>query len=372
MSSSGAHDNPLTNTALDLVKPGLSNVSSLELAAIELYAQILLSRAHFLLFNAVRADVAAEEDVFHQGKAALEEAEALCMSGEYSVNHALVAHCWYIRGFLADVGGDEENAVTCFLRATRMDEKYKIYKRVQWHLHRQEDAAETAEMWDTHGSDIGGWKDKGSRKFEDTRDKPPSSLFEMPEHPRDSVLWDLLMKDLQENPGEVSKQTSGSDASASAHVDLDGILNTLRIAPARSHQSYGKNEDSDHQRSRLRNHSVPSLLESPAEHAKKEQQDRDHAVQRVQQSALSARTRRPSKELALLSDTPGIAELKARLTPESLEKRLQHPPVLSLVTQTTRRQSVTNLPSPALPSPLRMVSLIDEDEDEGKPSVKAD
>ncbi|KIX08217.1 uncharacterized protein Z518_02873 [Rhinocladiella mackenziei CBS 650.93] len=303
-----------------------NDVSTFELTAIELYAEVLLSRAHFLFFNSIRGDIGSRgPSLFHEGKGALEEAETLCMSGQYSVSTESVAKCWYVRGFLADVTRDNDNAVYYFRKAIELDEKYKNLKRVRWHLQRQEDMTELEDMWDDMGSLMGSWtSSKGQTDLSLENEMAASRLVRSHESFRNSALFERLMRDVQETlskprPLDVSNmsptQSSYSTPLAtpqsanSARVDFDGFIEKLKNDPIHRHASRETHAAFSKIEGYCARDTVFPLRDHRQEQAKAEADDRQRALSETRESALSAPTRRPSHEEALLSDTPSISEL---------------------------------------------------------------
>ena len=148
MSTYATHGGSVTDTTsddeLDLYKA--------ELLAVELHANVLLNRAHFL-FSTSRCDIERVEDMCTRGRDALDEAEDLCMSHKYPVNELLQAKCWFVRGFLADLTRDRSSAWQCFQEALQLDDGYRNVRTVQRYLNRHADEEEMADMWSDTGSE---------------------------------------------------------------------------------------------------------------------------------------------------------------------------------------------------------------------------
>ncbi|KAI1624927.1 hypothetical protein EDD37DRAFT_370957 [Exophiala viscosa] len=160
MSTYGTQDGSVTDTMsddeLDLYKGGL--------LAVELHANVLLNRAHFL-FSTSRCDVERAEDMCTRGRAALDEAEDLCMSHKYPVSRLLQAKCWFVRGFLADLTRDRSSAWQCFQEALKLDDGYRNVRTVQRYLNRHADEEEMADMWsDTNSDAANSWPSSRAAK----------------------------------------------------------------------------------------------------------------------------------------------------------------------------------------------------------------
>jgi tetratricopeptide (TPR) repeat protein len=350
-------------------------ISQIELAAIELYAEILLSRAHFLFFTAVGKNLALDAEKLEQGKAALEKAEKLCMSGDYPVGNSLMAKCWYLRGFLADIDGDLDNAVACFTEAARTDDKFGKFQRVQWVLHHQEDAALMPNAWNSEGSPYGGASNanggRSSISVEDMKRLAHASL-ESNQSWRSSVLWNKLLEEVQDvqdqsppdlpsSPPLAAHQSLGSD-----RLDFDAILANLGSTPPRRHESPEWEGIVHTIQTRTERNPVVALLDGKRAQAIQAHmaQKRTGVTAKDSAPSPSMLPPRPLNEEALLSDTPSISELDTTFTALPVDSSIS-PLKLSINTHASRRSSVsTKMGSPSSPSPLRKASLIGDLDDE--------
>ncbi|EHY52600.1 hypothetical protein HRR83_006907 [Exophiala dermatitidis] len=272
MSTTDGDNGPSSGTLSASRFANAGGASSLEQRLIELYVQTLLSRAHLAFFISACDDTDVQEDSFHQGKAALEEAERLCMSRERPLNSLLVAKCWFVRGFLADVCGEHESALRSFQQAVELDDTYKELKRVQWHFQRDEDSQGFSDGWDSSSStwshEVSRAKSgsSGTRREMHEMSDATSSLGnrQSPGTPlrnsklaysssssvsRESVLFKELLRDVSQahlerlrdslsvSPPDIARQpfespqvnVRGSDSPG--RVDFDGIMEQLRNAP---------------------------------------------------------------------------------------------------------------------------------------------
>ncbi|EXJ84528.1 hypothetical protein A1O3_05197 [Capronia epimyces CBS 606.96] len=374
-------------------KGNIPKPSTLRQDSVELYAEILLSRAHSAFFMSATDYREARQDSFHQGKAALEEAERLCMSGEQTAKKRLIAKCWYVRGFLADVCGDNEHAAKHFQQAVELDESYKRLERVQLHLQCLEDAEQVGDMRDS-ASFLGGWESPSSTQCSS---KHTLSTVDS----RESVLWGQLMRDVSQarsklQPQDVSTPSSPSTISrpitstpvgsprsvSSGRLDMDAIIEKLQNAPAHSRKaSVGAKATQEPEgplptkalfssgnplitkppRDPVKNRDENARLAALVEGAKTNRLEREHALQKANtdslerehaiQLALATLTgRRPSGEETLLSDTPSVSELD---TTAGAPQHIVRPLRLPLDTRINRRLSTSYTVSPTSPSPLR-------------------
>ncbi|EXJ75109.1 uncharacterized protein A1O5_01805 [Cladophialophora psammophila CBS 110553] len=380
------HGYSVNGTATDLPENKFSPESdrrlegnSLENAALELYADISLSRAHFLLFNSDRDDVGAQENLFDRGKEVLEEAVLLCFSGQYSVSKALVGKCWYLRGFLADVSGDDENALRCFIQATNLDENYKTLQRVRWHLQRQEDV-ELFEAWDEPDQPIEtidieyrlGEPDSAN-DMAPTTSTPSSDRSNF----RQSDLYHYLMydinhKDLKEGQllecDPLAVTTSyrlqhlppiATPYNANLMDSVDALVQEIINGPGAATRA---SRDTHDALKGFKNSPVkdPFLvrLEDSKKKAKMEADDRIRHIQEARARQSSAHSRRLSGPEILLSDTPSISEEHSPIT--HAEDGTASRPKLLINTRGTRRRSTSSKSSrgsPGLLSPLRKTFL---------------
>ncbi len=122
--------------------------SPLERRAVEMYCDVLLGHAHFLFFNSKRVkDTTSSVDLYAQGKKILDEAEATCMKGKHPMSDQVIAKCWYVRGFRADIDRNKENAASYFEQAVEFDKFYETLKRVRHYQHREGDEEEIDGYW---------------------------------------------------------------------------------------------------------------------------------------------------------------------------------------------------------------------------------
>ncbi|KAL2438704.1 hypothetical protein ABEF95_013137 [Exophiala dermatitidis] len=273
MSTTDSDNGPSSGTLSASRSANAGGASTLEQRLIELYVQTLLSRAHLAFFISACDDTDVHEDSFHQGKAALEEAERLCMSRERPLNSLLVAKCWFVRGFLADVCGEHGSALRSFQQAVELDDTYKELKRVQWHFQRDEDSQGFSDGWDSSSSTWSLEVSRAKSGSSETRGEMhemsdvTSSLRnrQSPGTPlrnsklaysssssavsRESVLFKELLRDVSQahlerlrdslsvSPPDIARQpfespqvnVRGSDSPG--RVDFDGIMEQLRNAP---------------------------------------------------------------------------------------------------------------------------------------------
>ncbi|KIW98075.1 uncharacterized protein Z519_01659 [Cladophialophora bantiana CBS 173.52] len=353
--------------------------NSLENAALELYADILLSRAHFLLFNSDHDDVSARENLFDRGKEVLEEAVLLCLSGQYSVSKALVGKCWYLRGFLADVSGDDENALRCFIQATNLDENYKSLQRVRWHLRRHEDVG-LFEAWDE--PDLPAeTRDIEYRSGEPDSDNDTAPTTSTPSSDRSNfrqsdlyhyLMYDINHKDMKEGPlleGDSPPVTTSyhlhhlppiaTPYNATMMDSVDALVQEIINGPGAATRASRETHEA---LKGFRNSPVkdPFLvrLEDSKKKAKMEAEDRMRHIQEARARLSSAHSRRLSGPEILLSDTPSIREEHTPIT--HAEDGAAAPPKLLINTRGIRRPSTSSKSSgrsPGLLSPLRKTFL---------------
>ncbi|ETI21208.1 hypothetical protein G647_07553 [Cladophialophora carrionii CBS 160.54] len=400
--------------------------SWIESGAVELYCQALLSRAHFLFFNSIPEDVDFRTDLFIQGKETLEQAEALCMSDRYSVSEQLMAKCWYIRGFLADVGGDRRGAADCFEQATRLDANnmYANLKRVRWYRQWQENGQELGDMW---SSDIDRPSERGRPLFHhalgevEPNDGLTRAGTSNSHDSRNSALFDFLKLDITSRP---RPQDSRSREAAPTPLPLPLPQPTMPTTPTTLHHS-PPIETPPHARAfGAVDLFMKQLIEEPSKAIRRAseethkilmqhvnspekdasllaaaREDRRRAMQEAaareqikrlreqletrRESTAKKTIRRPSRPLAdeaLLSDTPGIGELDTRFTVGDRSAGSPISPIsptLRINTRGVRKSSTPGTPSsgpsgPSGPSsPLRQSAFpVDVDEEEeGQQSV---
>jgi hypothetical protein len=136
-------------------------LAKLERTAKELQIDALLSYAHMLVFNSLRPyDVRYDHmvgdqnkfeeraaELFLEGKARLDEADALCGS---EASSRLEAKRLYVRGFMSDARRERFNAGNCFEKAADLDGvRYRNLQRVKWYLDRKQNEDELARMFDS-------------------------------------------------------------------------------------------------------------------------------------------------------------------------------------------------------------------------------
>ncbi|OCT44883.1 hypothetical protein CLCR_05893 [Cladophialophora carrionii] len=387
--------------------------SWIESGAVELYCQALLSRAHFLFFNSIPEDVEFRTDLFIQGKEALEEAEALCMSDRYSVSDRLMAKCWYIRGFLADVSGDRPGAADCFEQATRLDANnmYTTLKRVRWYRQWQENDQELGDMW---SSDIDQSSERGRPLFHHPLGEVESSDGLMragtsnSHEFRNSALFDFLKLDITSRPRpqdsrsrEVATTVTTSPqpttpktpttlhhsppietpphARASGAVDLfmkqliEEPSKAIRRASEETHKILMQHVNSPEKDASLLAAAREDRRRAMQEAAEREQIKRLREQLETRRESTAKKTiRRPSRpwaDEALLSDTPGIGELDTRFTVGDRSAGSPVSPTLRINTRGVRKSSTPGTPSSGPSSPLRQSAFppdVDEEEKEGQ------
>ncbi|OAL23706.1 hypothetical protein AYO20_10911 [Fonsecaea nubica] len=353
---------------------------ALESVAIELYAETLLSRAHLLLVNSTNDDVDTQEDPFDRSREALVEAESLCFAGQHPVSDALVAKCWYIRGCLADVCGDDENASRCFIETTNLDESYKSLERVKWYLQRQHDLEDVFGRWsgskDLVLSPIGGYHLGGLDSENESSLITPSPSPSMSDF-RQSELYQFLMYDIKHKTVKESRP-SADDLSPVSPLHQPHHLPPIatpqkapstdkvdQLVQKKIHSPGGRKRASPKTREALKgseNSPVRDLFLLQVEECQKkamvaeEERRRQIREDRTRQSV--AHSRRLSGGEALLSDGLSIAGLDTTTAPAENGAALTGK--LTINTRGIRRQSISSKSSdrsPALPSPLRKASL---------------
>ncbi|EXJ55650.1 hypothetical protein A1O7_08579 [Cladophialophora yegresii CBS 114405] len=391
--------------------------SWIESGAVELYCQALLSRAHFLFFNSIPEDVDFRMDLFLQGKEALEEAEASCQSNRYSVSDQLMAKCWYIRGFLADVSGNRPSAAACFEHATRLDgQMYANLKRVRWYRQWQEDAQELGDMWSKF-SDLDRFSERSQQPLHHGLGEVESNEgltrvgTSNSHETRHSVLFNFLKRDITNRPRPQDSRSreypvtpppqATTPTSSLTHSPpivtpphargfgaVDLFMKQLIEEPSRA-----KRRASEETHKLLMQHvnspeKDASLLAAARENRRRAIQEaaereqiqrlREQLELRRESTAKKKNIRRPSRQVAdeavLLSDTPGIGELDCtRFTAGTIHRSAVSPisPVsptdaLRINTHGIRRLSTTPAsPSPGPSSPLRKSALPIEVEEVG-------
>ncbi|KIW33822.1 uncharacterized protein PV07_00642 [Cladophialophora immunda] len=345
---------------------------SLENVALELYTEILLGRAHLLLFSSGRDDVSAQDNLFDRGKEVLEEAVSLCFSGQHPVSKALVAKCWYMKGFLADVSRDDENALSCFIQATDLDDSYKSLERVRWHLRRREDLEELFEAWDhpdgPFESQIDGYR-LGEPDSDHDAAATPSSPTATTPNSRHSQLYEFLMSDINNTDLKVHEPAPGDSSSvfspyqphhlppiATPHKAfltdrVDQLVQEKINGPGAERRASQETREAlkESQYSPVRD---PFLLrvEENKKKAKLEAEERMHHIRAARARQSSAYSRRLSGQDPPLSDGLSIA---LEDVPGSARR-------LTINTRGIRRLSTSSKSSdhsPTLPSPLRKASL---------------
>ncbi|KAK5456128.1 hypothetical protein LTS15_005447 [Exophiala xenobiotica] len=351
-------------------------VSAYELLVIELYAETLLSRAHFLFFLTALADTPPQKrDILYQdGIAALEEAEALCMSGRYSVSSDMEAKYWFVKGFLAQSGGDDRNATEYYVKAKEINGSYEAFEGARKLLHRSGDDLEMDDMWGQADSDSGSLDGLGA-VLRDLASKPlhlpPLPLVDAEQARPDSLLFTYLYGRVKEPAGlgeaaEVKDSTTGNVSSPSPPLNViqsrsfskDNVTKTvekLMNVPPRRRPSADR-----HQIPTPVHHSSESIrprLEKEKEQAAKESKERNEIL-RARLETKPAHTDTSTHEETLLSDTPSVTNLVASVR-ESVPQVVPSPSKPKLNIQATRRLSVSNKSaqaSPTTPSPLRNAS----------------
>lgn len=312
------------------------------------------------------------------------------MSDECCIRDKLLAKCNYIRGFLADISGDEDTALRCFLEATEQEKRYGDLGRVAWYLQRHGDANGLVEMW---------WKESSSSLGQDAVDELAEYTRRSKEQQTQSqrssrdILWTGLLHEVQHLPHTMP----GSSSSDETQISRSGSQSTRQsvILPESPGSNTGLVDDLLYA---LRNR-----LEEPERHSPRRpppppeirqalrtgengvdgaeagkdpfvalwegrSQAEGEAGEREQLSRAHGSTlqsKRPSTssvEEALLSDALSISELDERrvLANRGNPGALRSPKLSISIPPGSRRPSLTsrlNPVSPALPSPLRKASL---------------
>ncbi|KIW21463.1 hypothetical protein PV08_02043 [Exophiala spinifera] len=297
-------------------------VSADELLAIELFANTLLARIHFIFFLAALPDTPHNKRnaLLEEADAALHEAEELCMSGTYPIRYELKAKYWYVRGFGADTNRDRRNAVESYRKAIEMDSEYEAYEGVRRTLYAQEEDEEEDE----------------DDEDEDDGTRPRSILFRsLLRSTREEV--DDGDDEVSRTVKEVALRPSRKRSSFSSQPPPPVLVQTKP-----PHPSYGR-EHAQAQSVSKPKHEPPVDLQGPLQ---------------VVESQLTSFT----EQEALLSDTPSISKSQVDEALISNATSQDHPstskPTLRI--QSGRRLSLTgsdSMPSsPSIPSPLRTTS----------------
>ncbi|KIW64188.1 hypothetical protein PV04_09141 [Phialophora macrospora] len=315
--------------------------------AVELYCEVLLGRAHFLFFHSILEDVDFRTDLFVQGRAALEEAETLCMSDRYSVSDQLIAKCWYIRGFLADASGDGPIAAESFEQATKFDGRtYANLNRVRWYQQRQENDQELDDLWDEldQSSDRGKKSPRPGEAESNDGFTKPGVASNSPDV-RKSALFNFLELDIKNRPRPQDSRsgrmetpprppTTPTTVHHSPPIDtpphargsgaVDVFMKQLIEEPSRA-----KRRASEETHKILMQHinspeKDPSLIAAAREDRRRAMQEaaEREQIQRLREqlemrreSTAKKNIKRPSRQVAeeaLLSDTPSVGELDTR------------------------------------------------------------
>jgi len=380
MSALPTEEQSLTGSTFETTEHAEVPVSACELLVIELYAETLLSRAHFLFFLAALTDTPPlKRDVlFQDGVTALEEAETLCMSGRYSVSSDLRAKYWFVRGFLAQSGGDDRNATEYYLKAKEINGSYEAFEGARKLLHHRGDDDEMADMWDQVDSDRGSLDSLGAVPRE-LAGKPiqsaPSPSVDANQARPDSVLFTFLYGRVKEPAGvgeapEVDDSTTGDVPSPSSPLvavqsrsfSKDNVTKTiekLMDAPPR------RRPLADRHQTPTPVHPPPESmrlgLEKEKEQAAKEFKERNEQL-RGWLEAKPAPSNASFHEETLLSDTPSMTNLVASVR-EAVPQVIPSASKPKLNIQAIRRLSVSSKSaqaSPTTPSPLRNASFPDE------------
>ncbi|KIY01369.1 uncharacterized protein Z520_02921 [Fonsecaea multimorphosa CBS 102226] len=355
---------------------------SLEHLALELYVETLLSRAHALLFNSIRDDVNGQDTLFDRGKEILEEAVSLCLSRQYSVSNALIAKCWYMRGFLADISGDDDNALRSFVQAASLDASYKSLQRVLWYLRNQDDLDELFEAWDDPEEPVESRNDEYHVGEPDSHSDAASTMSPPSVHTensRHSELFQFLLRDINNNGLTEDKLIKGIPSPVFAprwphHLPPIATPHNGLVTPTdrvdqlvleKIYGSGGERRAAQETREALKGHENSPIrdlflrrVEETKEKAKMEAGERMRQIREARTRQASADSRRLSGQEALLSDGPSIAELDTTTAPA--EDGAGSPRKLTINTRGIRRLSISSKSSdrsPAPPSPLRKTSL---------------
>lgn len=348
----------------------------LELLAIELHANVLLNRAHFL-FSTSRCDVEQAEEIRDRGRVALDQAEDLCMSHKHPVSELLKAKCWYVRGFLADLTRDCSSAWHCFQEALKLNEDYRNLKTIQAYLHRHEDEEEMSDMWSDADSDaampspsIQALKHISPLAEADANSSKHSRSTDSD---RNSALFAILMNDVKRTGfvTESSRPSTPQEGSCSSEKGLvDQVMDQLKTASPRRRPSLEMHEGSTPISTEPLQTSSRQLLtledyqrRADTEHRERLLLERQYvtAEPRPKASPFSP-TRAHAQEETLLSDTPSISRLLDTTTrlpnpsPSIRDKRSSSNDLI-LNTQSLRRASTSSMRSlpnsPTTSSPLR-------------------
>ena len=357
--------------------------------AIEQHYEVLLSRAHLLFFRFLYQDAQKEKkenpspgnekvlplrDFLSEGLEIFHEAESFCMSGSYR-SKQLLAKYWYVRGFLADTGGDDDSAERYFLDANSLDRNYWSLQRVRRLVQRHENDEELLDAW--------GEKDRPSERenvaytpgdIDSAGDytRPLSSASNVS---KADILFRSLQAEAQKTPPQdiatKSETSTPATRSSADSTKFEEFIHKKMYGPSTPKKRKGSEETRkllmEHENSPEKDAFVLAVARQEKSREEAEQREaivnanyREQIDKWQNEKKISFGYRRPSRKETLLTDTPSItnqqlASALANRSAVSIGK-----PVLLTNSQGFRRPSLSTISSvPSSPSsPLRKSSLV--------------
>ncbi|KAJ9604499.1 hypothetical protein H2200_011335 [Cladophialophora chaetospira] len=338
----------------------LNAISHRERRAIELYLEVVLSRAHLLFFNAARA---RKDEHAQLATILLERVEKTCLTYEGSELDRIRAKCWYVKGFRKDLDGDEQNAHEYFENATDLDGKYRGHQRVEYYL-ASGDIEEDLDM---------AW-DRSSPPSRPEKRSYPLGEVDSPDA-RESVLYSALMDDVEElagpsnrDPGQVTPPpTTPTHVHHTPPHEVDRFINKILEAPSKAAV---RKPSRDIMKKLAQHPNSPEKDESLLLAAELEAAERDKCARQTREYQESQRFRKerhigspkrrlPKTQETLLTDTPSIEKLETRrLSATDRSPVSTTSPTMTVTTQGVRRLSLSpsGMASPGSPSHLRKMS----------------
>ncbi|KAK6384420.1 hypothetical protein LTS17_001983 [Exophiala oligosperma] len=361
MATAEDHQKKPPGTASEAMNPASDVVSAGELLAIELFTNTLLARTHFLFFLAALPDTLPYErnDLLEEARLALDEAEALCISGIYPIADELKAKCWYVKGFGAATNGDHQNATESYKKATEIDNEYEALEEVRRILYGQEDEDDVGETQNDASSDAGALYGRLASLHSLPRsiNQPPFPQVESNDlslgRPHSELYKYLFLETTEEAGSRPPSQLSTED-------EVSRIVKELARRPPRRRSSYQAPPPVHMQPNpQLPAHPRETNGQKQEEARTKHQQPKDlHGSPRTTEAHL---TPSPGEE-TLLSDTPSISktEVDEALISNAASQNHQSSSKPTLHIQSNRQLSLScpnSMPSsPNTPSPLRKAS----------------
>ena len=338
------------------------HISAYEFHATELYCDILLSRAHFLFFASISEQADSKVDNFALGNDILQEAETYCTNGDYPPSEELVVKCWYVRGFMADVKGDKDNAERDLIEAANLDERYAEYKRVKWYLRRREDRRDLSDAWSEDPASRPGSMDyvMGDNDSADGQICPPSVKSSVSQ--ADS-LYRAFRQTTKQRPKDINTEPSSPTTTSGPMTTpswvrnlpsmIDDFVKTKKNEPPQTTRRKPSEETQQvlrqHPNSPKRDPFVLAEARAAERTAQEEAAERDKFREQVRERYL-AKYRKQTRPETLFTDGPSVSKEDGNTRAFAIGE-----PVLV----GGRRLSLTPIPgSPSSPSsPLRKSSL---------------